>query len=147
MSDTNKAPMSTLAERFKELLRRLSITGKEFAYQAGMSEPEVNQIKTGKKVFSPELRRKIKTAFPNVDVNWLEVGDGKMFIDDPTEPLHGTEFRDRVAICAFQALISRTDYKPDEIASHAYAYADAMIKVREGVKAAPTRKLTVRERT
>lgn len=134
--------MDTMSERFRELLRKLSITGRDFGAQAGLSEPDVSRIRNGKTGVSPEMRRKIKAAFPQINMDWLEVGEGKPFIEDQSSPEVHNIYRDKL-ICNLLPTIAERETNPEKAARQVIAYVDAIIKARDE-ETKPPKKLTLK---
>ncbi|MBM9546127.1 helix-turn-helix transcriptional regulator [Leptospira sp. 201903074] len=67
-----------MGNRFRELIKSLSLTQKDFAIRIGVSQGFVSEIINGKNLPSQETLTKISKEF-NVNLDWLLAGEGQMF--------------------------------------------------------------------
>jgi transcriptional regulator with XRE-family HTH domain len=74
-------------ERFVEFLNYLISEKKvrnqqEFVENIGSNKATVSQIKTGKISIPNDLFAKIQSAYPELNIDWLKTGEGKMLLDE-----------------------------------------------------------------
>ena len=79
-------------ERFNEMLKFLISTKKvrnqqHFVENIWSDSSTVSEIKTGKLKIPKILFVKIEKAFPEISVDWLRTGEGKMLKESPSEPI------------------------------------------------------------
>lgn len=67
-------------ERWGKLLNLLAITQREFAERAGIPQGNLSWMIHGKLGLSIANRRKITEAFPQVNLEWIETGQGEPLI-------------------------------------------------------------------
>ena len=65
-----------MVNRIFTFIESLQITPTEFADTIGVSRASISSIKTGRTQPTLSLIEKIKQRFPNVDINWLILGEG-----------------------------------------------------------------------
>lgn len=73
----------TTGERFALVLKEKGITQKSFSERTGYSEQSISKLMKGQ-TQSPksDLIAQIAILFPNVNLRWLLIGEGEMFIDN-----------------------------------------------------------------
>jgi len=77
-------------DRYKILIRQLINLGivssqKELGKKMGYNNPSAfSQVINGKTKEPKLFMQKLKCIFPNLNINWLENGEGEMIIDDST---------------------------------------------------------------
>lgn len=77
-------------DRYKILIRQLINLGivssqKELGKKMGYNNPSAfSQVINGKTKEPKLFMQKLKYIFPNLNINWLENGEGEMIIDDST---------------------------------------------------------------
>ena len=67
-----------IKERIQALIQALGISGREFCKSGGMSDSWDRLIK---KTISIDAASNILRTYPSVNINWLILGEGEMFID------------------------------------------------------------------
>ena len=65
-----------MVNRIFTFIESLQLTPTEFADKIGVSRASISSIKTGRTQPTLSLVEKIKQRFPNVDINWLILGEG-----------------------------------------------------------------------
>ena len=65
-----------MVNRIFTFIESLQLTPTEFADTIGVSRASIYSIKTGRTQPTLSLIEKIKQRFPNVDINWLILGEG-----------------------------------------------------------------------
>ena len=65
-----------MVNRIFTIIESLQLTPTEFADTIGVSRASISSIKTGRTQPTLSLIEKIKQRFPNVDINWLILGEG-----------------------------------------------------------------------
>ena len=65
-----------MVNRIFTFIESLQLTPTEFADTIGVSRASISSIKTGRTQPTLSLVEKIKQRFPNVDINWLILGEG-----------------------------------------------------------------------
>ena len=65
-----------MVNRIFTFIESLQLTPTEFADTIGVSRASISSIKTGRTQPTLSLIEKIKQRFPNVDINWLILGEG-----------------------------------------------------------------------
>lgn len=81
--------------RFAELIEYLKTNKivrnqQEFVEKIGSDKATVSQIKNGKLPITNSMFAKIKNAFPNVSINWLQVGEGEMLLVEKLDESNNT---------------------------------------------------------
>lgn len=77
-------------DRYKILIRQLINLGivssqKELGKKMGYNNPSAfSQVINGKTKEPKLFMQKLKCIFPNLNINWIENGEGEMIIDDST---------------------------------------------------------------
>lgn len=73
----------TTGERFALVLKEKGITQKSFSERTGYSEQSISKLMKGQ-TQSPksDLIAQIAILFPDVNLRWLLLGEGEMFIDN-----------------------------------------------------------------
>lgn len=73
----------TIGERFALVLKEKGITQKSFSERTGYSEQSISKLMKGQ-TQSPraDLVAQIAVLLPDVNLRWLLVGEGEMFIDN-----------------------------------------------------------------
>jgi transcriptional regulator with XRE-family HTH domain len=76
----------TIGERFALVLKEKGITQKSFSEKTKYSEQAISKLIKGQ-TQSPkaDLVAKIAVLLPDVNLRWLLVGEGEMFIDNQNE--------------------------------------------------------------
>lgn len=73
----------TDTERINELLKYTNLNGRAFAYRIGLKYPDtVYHILRGRNGISNRLAERIRMAFPEIDRQWLLLGEGEMMSRD-----------------------------------------------------------------
>ena len=70
--------MKTTGQRFKDLRKELRLTQEVFANKIGLSKSAVSAVESDKSFISQNVMSTLFMEF-NVNLNWLVVGEGKMF--------------------------------------------------------------------
>ncbi len=71
--------MEMIAERIKELIETLQLSNSEFAKRTNLNPATVSHILGGRNKASLQVIENIKTAFTNVNIDYLITGDGNLF--------------------------------------------------------------------
>lgn len=74
-----------MVNRIFTFIESLQLTPTEFADTIGVSRASISSIKTGRTQPTLSLIEKIKQRFPNVDINWLILGEGDAPIANRSE--------------------------------------------------------------
>lgn len=77
---------TTIAERFKELLKTLNTSTSGFAKSIGKPITSVQIVIEGRSKPGYEFLETVLKAYPNVSADWLMKGEGEMFADRAKEP-------------------------------------------------------------
>lgn len=72
----------TINERIKVLRNELNLTQTEFADRLGLSQNTIANYECGRRNLSDQTIKSICREF-NVNVLWLENGEGEMFLPEP----------------------------------------------------------------
>lgn len=73
-----------MKERFFELVRMLSKNPTEFAKSIEISGAVLSSIKSGRTDLSMMVVTRTKEKYKNVNLEWLFTGEGKPFLDEPS---------------------------------------------------------------
>jgi transcriptional regulator with XRE-family HTH domain len=65
-----------MVNRIFTFIESLQLTPTEFADKIGVSRASISSIKTGRTQPTLSLVEKIKQRFPEIDINWLILGEG-----------------------------------------------------------------------
>lgn len=71
---------NTIRERLTAYLDQKKISKSEFGRRIGVSDAFVTSIK---KSISPEKLQRIRTEFPDLNLDWLQFGTGDMLVAAP----------------------------------------------------------------
>lgn len=82
---------STIRERLTAYLELKDISKSEFGRRIGVSNAFVTSLK---KTISPEKLQKIRDEFPDLNLDWLQFGSGKMILEDRMPEGEGVPFYD-----------------------------------------------------
>ena len=74
-------PEETMNERLKALIKVVSKSPSDFAKSLGMSPGRINNITSGRNNFNYEFVKKVVEIYRNVNLTWLLIGEGNMFLD------------------------------------------------------------------
>ena len=74
-----------MVNRIFTFIESLQLTPTEFADKIGVSRASISSIKTGRTQPTLSLVEKIKRHFPDVDINWLILGEGEAPIVNDNE--------------------------------------------------------------
>jgi transcriptional regulator with XRE-family HTH domain len=72
----------TMNERLKALIKVVSKSPTDFAKSLGVSPGRVNNVTSGRNNFNYEFVKKIVETYRNVNLTWLLIGEGEMFLSD-----------------------------------------------------------------
>lgn len=125
--------MDTIGKRLKEVLRRMMYTQRRFAEETGIPETNLSNVIHDKAVLSLSMKEKIAAKFPNINLEWVELGPGHgqpLNVQETKETLHPFRFWDEVLINVLKELAGK-GVSPEKAASEAGKYADAAVKVRQ----------------
>lgn len=67
-------------ERLKGVITALNLKQKDFAEKVGINPSHVSSYLSGRLPLGMTLLESIKSAFPQVDLNWLLTGQGDVFV-------------------------------------------------------------------
>ena len=70
--------MKTTGQRFKDLRKELRLTQEVFANKIGLSKSAISAVESDKSFISQNVMSTLFMEF-NVNLNWLVVGESKMF--------------------------------------------------------------------
>ena len=72
-----------IKERIQTLIKALNLSGREFCKSIGQSDSWNRMIGT---TIGLDIVRTILRTYPNININWLVLGEGEIFIENtPTE--------------------------------------------------------------
>ncbi len=74
-------------ERFIFLIKEMKLNINSFSNEIGVSQSSVRNIADGLNQPSAKVLIPILKRFPQVNANWLLVGDGEMFLNESTNEL------------------------------------------------------------
>ena len=74
-----------MVNRIFTFIESLQLTPTEFADTIGVSRASISSIKTGRTQPTLSLVEKIKQRFPEIDINWLILGEGDAPIANSSE--------------------------------------------------------------
>ena len=77
-------PKFMIKERIQVLIEALDVSGREFCKSIGQSNSWNRTI--GKNI-GTDIVVKILSTYPQVNINWLVLGEGEIFIDNSTNEL------------------------------------------------------------
>ena len=82
-----------MVDRIKELMLEFGLTSTQFADKVEVPRAVISHIISGRNKHSLEVATKIITAFPDVSLNWLLLGEGEMLkpLAPEIAPPHITE--------------------------------------------------------
>lgn len=119
-----------MVNRIFTFIESLQLTPTEFADTIGVSRASISSIKTGRTQPTLSLVEKIKQRFPEIDINWLILGEGdapianrsesetELFSDDEVKTeidITQTSFNDDTTANEYQAVyIAETPRKIEE---------------------------------
>ena len=67
-----------MVDRIKKLIEKQNLTATQFAGEIGVQRSAVSHLLSGRNKPSLDFMLKIKNRFPDVNLNWLLLGSGKM---------------------------------------------------------------------
>ena len=73
-----------IKERIQTLIKALDISGREFCKSIGQSDSWNRMIGT---TIGIDIVRNILRSYPNVNINWLVLGEGEIFINSEANTL------------------------------------------------------------
>lgn len=76
----------TEGERVKSVRKAKGLTLEKFGESFGMSRSSISDIENGRRSLTPQTRLSICREF-NVNREWLETGEGEMFVKKEPQPL------------------------------------------------------------
>ena len=76
----------TVNERLALVRKTLKMTQREFAEKISVSTGYIASMETGDRKVNPRIM-KLVSAFFNVNLEWLETGEGEMFYSDPEKEI------------------------------------------------------------
>lgn len=80
-------PMETREKRFLSVKFFYKFTDDEFASKIGVGRGMISKIKSGESKFTGETRKGFIEGFPQIDMNWIDTGEGTMFLKKTEPPL------------------------------------------------------------
>lgn len=72
--------METRKERFLSLITYFGVSTPRFAELVGVSTGLIDMIKADKREVSSKVCKKIVEKFPEINLEWLELGKGEMLV-------------------------------------------------------------------
>ncbi|HLO89782.1 MAG TPA: helix-turn-helix transcriptional regulator [Lentimicrobium sp.] len=82
---TNVSRNFDLNARILQLIEILGITNNKFASEIGISSGRMSNIATNRNKPDSELLAKIVKRYTNVNMKWLLIGTGEMFLDSTSQ--------------------------------------------------------------
>jgi transcriptional regulator with XRE-family HTH domain len=73
------------AKRIKTFRRLQNLNQEDFASLLNVSKSRISQVETTGEI-SVDVYRKLKHLYPKLNLNWLMVGEGEMYVDQKAEP-------------------------------------------------------------
>lgn len=86
----------SVSERLNFLIKKLKLTINSFSNEIGVSQSSVRSIAEGVNQPSAKVLIPIITKFPNVNLNWLLLGYGEMFLEETQTTDEKIKHRDTV---------------------------------------------------
>lgn len=82
--------------RFMHLVEDLKSNGKlvdyvQLANMLSTNKASISDIKSGRKKISIELLRRMKISYPEVNINWIIMGDGDMYCSNEIQEKQTTQ--------------------------------------------------------
>lgn len=75
----------SVRQRFESLLIELKINGSQLARELGISQTSVSRILNGSTLPSSKVLIPLLKAYPQLDIKWLLIGEGEMFLNSQIE--------------------------------------------------------------
>jgi len=128
-----------MVKRIKQLIEKQKLTATQFAGEIGVQRSAVSHLLSGRNKPSLDFILKIKNRFPEVSLEWLLLGDGKMIevsqkegavIENKQEEL----FWDKANLKTEEKLTLETEVNESEIAFNVAKSEDAPVYRREGME-------------
>ena len=74
-----------MLKRIKKLIEKKNLTATQFAGEIGVQRSAVSHLLSGRNKASLDFMLKIKNRYPEVNLDWLLLGEGKMIETAPKE--------------------------------------------------------------
>lgn len=74
-----------MVERIKQIIEKLQLSHTQFAETIGINRSNLTHLFSGRNQPSLDLMRKILVAYPQIKTEWLIMGVGEMFADEPAQ--------------------------------------------------------------
>lgn len=101
--------------RLETILKELGITQNNFAKLVGISQAYVSLMLSGKKSISYSVIQNITKYLPQVNIKWLLLGEGEMFIEQKSEEVQKSDI-DHKPVKWIQDLAAMLDQYESRIA-------------------------------
>lgn len=75
----------TIGERLKSVIKQNGFTNKSFAEELGVAPNYISMIINGKKALSDSLKLNITKVIPELNLDWLETGQGNIWQPSPSD--------------------------------------------------------------
>lgn len=100
---------AVMKERLDTVVKKLGLSGRAFEKECGLADGSYSSI--GNRVGADKLK-KILFRFPQISAEWLLVGQGSMFKNEPSNEENGMNFEREVYNKEFDSLLlNHTDMK------------------------------------
>ncbi|MCF6170378.1 MAG: helix-turn-helix domain-containing protein [Bacteroidales bacterium] len=128
-----------MVNRIKQLLEKKKLTAAQFAGEVGVQRSAVSHLLSGRNKPSLDFILKIKNRFPEVNLDWLLLGDGKMIEKAPpqetgVENLQKDLFRGEMDARGVKENPAESTVKEPEIAINVAKSEDAPAYRRAGAE-------------
>lgn len=84
----------SISHRFKQLVEALKINANQLAKELNVTRPTITRVINGTNEPSAKILAPLLRKYPTVNVKWLLIGEGEMFI--PENPV-AKDYLDRLA--------------------------------------------------
>jgi hypothetical protein len=99
--DLDNKENSTYLGRLSMIMRRFGLNNKKLAEICGCTAASISKMFLTGKELTPEYQRNLKKEFPELNMNWLIIGEGRMILDGtaqqqpaPAQPQGDTQLQE-----------------------------------------------------
>jgi len=76
-----------MIDRIKKLMEKKNLTSTQFSDEIGIQRSSLSHVLSGRNKPSLDFMLKVKERFPEINLDWLLLGLGKMLLEDENEPI------------------------------------------------------------
>jgi transcriptional regulator with XRE-family HTH domain len=76
-----------MIDRIKDLMEKKNLTSTQFSDEIGIQRSSLSHVLSGRNKPSLDFMLKVKERFPEINLDWLLLGSGKMFVEDKNGPI------------------------------------------------------------